>query len=310
MPRGQRDELFAPPVEVWVGGDHQRTGPLLGERGEGWLQVTVDAGVLNYNLQPKRLPRDCRGRQLRLGVHTCRVHQQTHYCHPRQHFAQQLKLFSNQFARKVGNAGGVAARPIEAGNQPKLDWVDGDAEDDWNLVRCCNSSLRSRAAKGDDHGHRKAHQFGCHFGKSIVSTFRPAERDVHILALHIADLAQALAKSGQVRSGLASRRGGKKHDHRHHRLLGARRERPPGRRAAEQRYELAPFELSAHSITSSARASSVGGTSRPSAFAVLRLTTSSNFVGCSTGSSAGLAPLRILSTNVAARWKCAAWSAE
>src|SRR5262245_48778096 len=53
---------------------------------------------------------------------------------------------------------------------------------------------------------------------------------------------------------------------------------------------------SQHSITSSARASSVGGTSRPSALAVLRLMTSSNFVGCSTGKSAGLAPLRILST--------------
>ena len=35
-----------------------------------------------------------------------------------------------------------------------------------------------------------------------------------------------------------------------------------------------------HSITSSARASSDGGTSRPSALAVLRLITSSNFVGC------------------------------
>ena len=35
----------------------------------------------------------------------------------------------------------------------------------------------------------------------------------------------------------------------------------------------------AHSITSSARASSVGGTSRPSAFAVLRLITSSYLVG-------------------------------
>jgi hypothetical protein len=34
-----------------------------------------------------------------------------------------------------------------------------------------------------------------------------------------------------------------------------------------------------HSITSSARASSVGGTSRPSAFAVLRLMTNSNVVG-------------------------------
>ena len=36
----------------------------------------------------------------------------------------------------------------------------------------------------------------------------------------------------------------------------------------------------AHSITSSARASSVRGTSRPSALAVLRLITSSNLVGC------------------------------
>jgi hypothetical protein len=44
-------------------------------------------------------------------------------------------------------------------------------------------------------------------------------------------------------------------------LLRPRRKRPSGSRAAEQRYELA----SPHSITSSARASSVDGTSRPSA---------------------------------------------
>ena len=56
-----------------------------------------------------------------------------------------------------------------------------------------------------------------------------------------------------------------------------------------------------HSITSSARASSVGGTARPSALAVLMLTTRSKRVGCSTGKSDGFAPLRILSTNAAAR---------
>ena len=61
---------------------------------------------------------------------------------------------------------------------------------------------------------------------------------------------------------------------------------PASRRAAEQRDDLAAF----HSITSSARASSAGGTSRPSAFAVLRFITRSNWVGCSTGKSAGLAP--------------------
>jgi hypothetical protein len=56
-----------------------------------------------------------------------------------------------------------------------------------------------------------------------------------------------------------------------------------------------------YSITWSARASSVAGTSMPSVLAVLRLITSSYLVGCSTGISAGLAPLRILSTYTAAR---------
>src|SRR5262245_61449388 len=51
-----------------------------------------------------------------------------------------------------------------------------------------------------------------------------------------------------------------------------------------------------HSMTWSARSSTDCGIVRPSAFAVLRLMTSSNLVGCSTGRSAGLAPLRILST--------------
>src|SRR5262249_3772484 len=48
-----------------------------------------------------------------------------------------------------------------------------------------------------------------------------------------------------------------------------------------------------HSITSSARASRVGGTSRPSALAVGRVMTSSNLVGCTTGKSAGFSPLRM-----------------
>ena len=48
-----------------------------------------------------------------------------------------------------------------------------------------------------------------------------------------------------------------------------------------------------HSITSSARIKSVGGIVNPSALAVFRLMTSSNLMLCSTGRSAGLAPLRI-----------------
>src|ERR1019366_5808121 len=67
-------------------------------------------------------------------------------------------------------------------------------------------------------------------------------------------------------------------------LLRPHRARQTDRRAADQRDELAP----PHSITSSARASSVGGMVMPSVLVVLRLITSSNLVGCSTGRSAGL----------------------
>src|SRR5207249_5869412 len=62
-----------------------------------------------------------------------------------------------------------------------------------------------------------------------------------------------------------------------------------------------------HSITSSARARTVAGRSRPSAFAVLRLTTSSYLFGAWTGSSDGFSPLRMRSTYWAARLY---WSVE
>jgi hypothetical protein len=63
-------------------------------------------------------------------------------------------------------------------------------------------------------------------------------------------------------------------------------------RTAEQRDELAARQ----SITWSADACSVSGMTNPSALAVLRLIVNSNFVGCCTGKSAGLAPLRMRST--------------
>jgi hypothetical protein len=55
-----------------------------------------------------------------------------------------------------------------------------------------------------------------------------------------------------------------------------------------------------YSITWSARASTDGGIANPSVLTVFRLMTKSKCVGCSTGRSAGLAPLRLLSTCPAA----------
>src|ERR1700757_5280781 len=59
------------------------------------------------------------------------------------------------------------------------------------------------------------------------------------------------------------------------------------------RLDRTSFAWRTHSITLSARASSVAGTSRPSAFAVLRLIISSNLVDRWIGRSPGFSPLRM-----------------
>src|SRR5262249_44055587 len=106
------------------------------------------------------------------------------------------------------------------------------------------------------------------------------------------DIARATRGERDHQSEWASRetlRGG--------RLSGCQNRAAENGPAADERDDRAPF----HSITSSARASSVGGTSRASALAVLRLMTSSYLVGACTGRSAGFSPRRMRSTYSAAR---------
>src|SRR5262249_16445566 len=126
----------------------------------------------------------------------------------------------------------------------------------------------------------------------IELTLRPAVFDRHVLALDVADLLHALAELAHTVRQPVGRPAVEKPDRWHCRLLRARRERPRSRRPPAHPDECAPF----HSMTSSARASSVGGISRPSAFAVLRLMAVSYLVGVCTGRSAGFSPFRIRST--------------
>src|SRR6516164_9253806 len=133
-------------------------------------------------------------------------------------------------------------------------------------------------------------EFGGEVTQLLIATFRPPKRDHQILSLDKSGFAQPVAERGDETCGFSGRAGAKKPDHRHGRLLRARRQRPCRRAAAEQRDELAPLH---HSITSSTRARMVAGTSSPSALAVARLMTSSNLVDCCTGRLAGFSPLRI-----------------
>src|SRR5262245_6893126 len=93
-----------------------------------------------------------------------------------------------------------------------------------------------------DHRHLTAYQIACEVGQSVDLVLRPAILNRHILALDVAGFTKALAECGQISCTIDRRRAAEEPNHRHSRLLRARRERPRGR-ATEKQYELAPFQL-------------------------------------------------------------------
>src|SRR5262249_8020231 len=172
------------------------------------------------------------------------------------------------------------------------DRVGRHCEDDRNDRRCL-TCCEQRAPRCDDDIDLEPDELGGDLGKAFAASLCPAILDRDGAALDPAEFAQSLDESGGVLT-LRRRchRAQKTNRRQFARLLRSRPERPHGCRAAEKRDELATL----HSITSSARASTGGGISRPSTFAVLRLMTSSNLVGACTGRSPGFSTLRMRST--------------
>ena len=173
---------------------------------------------------------------------------------------------------------------------------DGDDRD----RRGCLLGGKAFAGAGDDDDvHGSAHQIGDVTLDQLFAAAGEALVESDVGSVDIAQFAHLLEKAAKI-AGIrcAGCDRNKAHDRSRSSLLRTRRQRPRCRRAAEQRDELAASD---HSMTSSARASRVAGTMIPMAFAALTLTINSKRVGCSTGRSAGLVPLNILSTYVANR---------
>src|SRR5262249_25394029 len=179
----------------------------------------------------------------------------------------------------------------------RLDWIAGERHDDRNFARCSLRSLRGRREPGHDEIDIEPHQLRRQFGKAAYLSLVRSELVSNVSPLDITQLAHQVPK--QLPESL--RTGGPNHQNADSqqlaRLLRPRRQRQRSR-AAHQRDELAPPH---HSITSSARSRKGSGIASLRALAVVRSMTSSNLVGCSTGRSAGFAPLRILSTYSAER---------
>src|SRR5262245_28104985 len=182
---------------------------------------------------------------------------------------------------------------VEACGRCHLSLQERDRDGRSHLL-CCRHSGPSC----EDDIHLEADELGCDLAIALVASLRPAIFDSDGAALDPAKFTQPLHEGCGPRIPVQRRARAQNADGRPLRLLRASGQWPR-RRTAEQCHELAP---SHHSITSSARASRFassarasrfGGISKPSMRAVWALMTSSNLADCSTGRSAGLAPLRM-----------------
>ena len=173
-----------------------------------------------------------------------RVDEQRHDARRGKQLVQQFQPLRRYLHVQLGHARDVAARPVKAGDEAELDRVAARFEDDRNGRGRCLCRKRRRSAGRGNHGHLTTNQIGRHRRQPIILALRPAVFDRHVVAINVTGFAQPFEKGRQLPRVILGGRSVDKPDHRHRRLLRARRERPRGCRAAEKRDELA----SLHSI--------------------------------------------------------------
>ena len=205
--------------------------------------------------------------------------------------AQEFEPLAGKIGLLDRQAGDVAARSRQTRDEAGADRVarrrEHDRDDRCRLLcrEDCGGSSR------DNDIDLEPDELGRDLGEALGASLRPAILDRDGATLDPAEFAQPLHKSGdpwrhaiagvpEPRNPMVGSFAG---------LLRARRERPRGRRAAEQRDELAALSFD-HLVGAGEQCPA---RSRPSILAVLRLMTSSNLVACTTGRSAALAPLRM-----------------
>src|SRR5262245_46600285 len=103
---------------------------------------------------------------------------------------------------------------------------------------------RRRIANRSDNADATADEVGHERRQAVVLAAEPAVLDGHVLALYVAGFGEAFTERACMAGGAIERPTADKADHRHRRLLRARRERPASR-AAESQDERAAL----HSIT-------------------------------------------------------------
>src|SRR5829696_6798087 len=209
---------------------------------------------------------------------------------------KEFQALSAQLGADAGQSRDVPARSRQVLNEFGANCVRNARENDGDRARRLLRGQRRWRCWSDDNILLQPDQVCRETGQLPDPPACKAILDRDVLLFDVTELTQPLSESIDLRRA-AWRAVKQETDTRDFRRL--LRACPP--RAGQSADKPCDDHPPPHSITSSARSRMAGGISSCIALAVLRFTSSSKCVGCSTGISLGRAPLRILSTYHAAR---------
>src|SRR5262249_50901525 len=175
----------------------------------------------------------------------------------------------------TGHSRYISTRPGESCDEAGSHRVPRICHDNRNAIRrlFCRPN-RWRLPSNDD-VRLELDQLGSQFGEAVCVPGRGSEFELYRSPFDVSKIPKCFLENSPERLWVGVTNN--QHSEKWPGFLLRLRDKGARRcHAAEQADEFPPV----HSITSSARASSVGGTLRPSAFAVFKLITHSNFVAC------------------------------
>ena len=283
--RRQCNKLSAMGVEQCVGRHEQGTCAVSSKAGEGTVEFCLTSA------------RDARAAVARKSFligsrreERCRIGENANEPGPRHEFTQQLKALGRERGGDKGHAGDAPSRAVETRNETVADRVAAIDEYDGSGRGCrFGRERRQRTTACDNDTDPALDQIGRQRGQAIGKILCRPMFDRNIPALDETDLpARPRPNAASKSCSRCATRFGDSPPPASARCCARARVRPALSVAPPSRAMNSPPP---HSITSSARASSEGGTSMPSALQSCILMTSSNAVGCCTGMSAGFSPL-------------------
>jgi hypothetical protein len=177
-------------------GSYEESIRLTRKVGEGRLDLAAGARLENCNLQAERagsfrqIPRRSFGSRS-IG----RIDQHGNASGLGHNLVQKPEPFGGEVGHEKIDSGRVAARPVEAGDETKLDRVHSNAKDDRDRRGRGLGRERRRVAAGrGNERHAAAHEVGHQLRQPIVSAAEPVILHGDILTIDIAGFPEACAE--------------------------------------------------------------------------------------------------------------------